>query len=526
MYIWCKHSAAEVRTNTRRGETDKPSLLIDTGCCMRVAGQICLRDVERAFTISEVCIGTLPTGVMATHYHVENMVYNDGVPYPDKLSRGTTVNIRMNVTHVIWVLLDVAETAAEGLYAIPVTVKTDIGDFSVTLTLHIYPVILPKPSDKGTFGHEYFLNAFGYFPKQGSLKNPPCEPFYEFNQYTPAWWDLMAAFAETMKALRVNSLNVTAMTLLSDGGSGKLADGTWQLDFSLFDRFVEHFLANGSFRYVAISAIIGAVDGKTIQCLNEQGEVVWIEIGTPEAEAWAEAFYSGIYAHFREKGWLDMLVMRLQDEPHSKDYWLWARERCRRYMPGVPCGEPIDTHAVGRELAGACDQYIPRLEVYEEGADFYTQRQNKGDEIWCYSCCFPEESWWLNKFIDLPHRYSRLIKWACFSHGITGFLHWGFNYWGPSLYGLNPDARFKGDGHIVYPDAENNGLLLSARAVATCDGIQEWELLRMLKAYEPAAAMALAKRVARTFRDFDPDEDTVDQARRELLSLLAAYAKA
>ena len=526
MYVWCKNSAAEVHTNTRMGERESTTLLLDSARRMKVSGQICLRSVEGGFTVTDVSWGTMPAGVMGTYYHVENVIYNDGVPYPDKLSRVTSVEVKNNVTHVIWVMLDVDETAEAGLYRIPVSIKTTAGDFEIFVTLRVYPVTLPAPDEEGTFGHEYFLNTFSYFPKEGRLKDPPCEPFYDFNRYTPAWWDLMAAFARTMKTLRVNCLHVGIMSLLADGGSKKLPEGGWQLRFELMDKYIEHFFAHGAFRFIAISAIIASVNGKTIQCLDEQGDVVWVEIGTPESEAWAEAFYGGLYHHFKEKGWLDMLFMRLQDEPHAKDYWLWARERCRQLMPGVPCGEPIDTHAVGRELADACDQYIPRLEVYDEGADFYTERQKKGDTVWCYSCCLPEEPWWLNKFIDLPHRCSRLIKWACFAQGITGFLHWGFNYWSIPLYGLSPEARFKGDGFVVYPDAERNDLILSLRGIATMDGIQDYELLRMLSAYHPHAAKAFARRVARTFRDYAPDEDAADIARRELLSMLSSYVNA
>lgn len=525
MYVWCKHSAAEVHTNTRMGEADAPTLLLDTARRMRVAGQICLRDVEKPFTVTAVEIGDLPAGVTAAYQHVENMIYHDGVPYPDKLSLATSVTVRINVTHVIWVLIDVDETAEAGLYRIPVTLRTDTGDQAVSFTLRIYPVTLPLPSDPGTFGHEYFFDAFSFAPKQPAPIKAPCEPFYACLRYSDEWWELMAEFARTMKSLRVNSLNIAPMALLLDAGSKKKPDGGWELRFDLLDSFIEHFLTHGAFRYIAIGAIIGAVDGKAIRAIGEEGNLEWLPIGAPEADAWAEAFYGGIYHHFKEKGWLDMLLMRLQDEPHAKDYWLWAREKCRQFMPGVRCGEPLDTHAVGRELADACDQYIPRLEVYEEGADFYQQRLAKGDELWCYSCCLPEEPWWLNKFMDLPHRYSRLIKWACYGRGITGFLHWGFNFWGDSRYGLFPEARFKGDGFIVYPHAQTNGLLMSVRGIATCEGIQEWELLKMLGAHDPAAARSLSRRVARTFRDFDPNEDAVDEAKRELLSLLSAYAE-
>ncbi len=522
MFVWCKHSSAEVRTNTRMGENDSAAILLDTARRMQVSAQLCLRWVEGGFTVTDVTLGALPTGVTASYYHVENVIYNDGVPYPDKLIKLQTVEVKNNVTHVIWVMFDVGENTAPGLYRIPVTVKTSLSEEKAYMTLHVHPVTLPLPTEKDTFGHEYFLNPYAPFPKTGQLKNPPCEPFYDYTRYSPAWWKLMKAMAKMLKYLRVNSLNIGIMTLLADAGSKKLPEGGWDLTFDLLDDFISCFLTHGAFRYITIGSIIAAVDGKAIQAVDEAGEICWYEIGTPEADAWAEAFYGGLYAHFKEKGQLDMLLMRLQDEPHFKDCWLWAREKCRMYMPGVPCGEPIDTHAVGRELADACDQYVPRLEVYDEGADFYTERQKKGDTVWTYSCCLPEEPWWLNKFIDLPHRYSRLIKWACFSQGITGFLHWGFNYWGISLYGLSPEARFKGDGFIVYPDAENNDLILSARAIATLDGIQDWELLRMLSAHDSRKAKALARRVARTFRDFSPEEDAADVARREALTLLSS----
>jgi len=75
--------------------------------------------------------------------------------------------------------------------------------------------------------------------------------------------------------------------------------------------------------------------------IDEAGEICWYEIGTPEADAWAEAFYGGLYAHFKEKGQLDMLLMRLQDEPHFKDCWLWAREKCRMYMRHLFCAMPF-----------------------------------------------------------------------------------------------------------------------------------------------------------------------------------------
>jgi hypothetical protein len=113
------------------------------------------------------------------------------------------------------------------------------------------------------------------------------------------------------------------------------------------------------------------------------------------------------------------------------------------------------------------------------------------------------------------------MKWACFTHGITGFLHWGFNYWDISLYGLHPDARFKGDGFIVYPDAQRNSLMLSARGLSTIEGLQDWELLTLLREKNPAAARAIARRIAFGFTDLHATAREVEAARAEVLALLS-----
>ena len=520
MYIWCKPASAQVFKHTRQWPEDSTALTLHAARNMTVSGQVCLRDVDTAFDITGLKAESLPAGVTAKTYITDYITYNDGVPYPDILSTKTSTHVSMNATQSLWFCFTVSKDAPAGTHTVTVVVSTNLGEYSIDWKLTVYPVTLPAPKDSA-FGHEYFLNPMGFFPKDHPNQKPPVTPFYPHVRYDEGWWALMTAFAGTLKDLRVNSLHIPVMTLLSDGGSKRLSETEWVLDFGLFDRFVEHFLTHGSFRYLSISAIIASVDGKRMQAIGENGSVIWLDIFTPECDAWAKAFYGGIYSHFAEKGWLPMLQMRLEDEPHTTEYWKWAREHCRQFMPGVVCGEPIDTHTISRELCGYVDQYIPRIEVYEEGKDYYLERQKAGDQVWCYSCCYPFVMGWMNKFIDLPPIYSRLMKWACFTHGITGFLHWGFNYWGHGLYGMNPDARFKGDGFIVYPDAEHNGLMLSARGLNTVDGLQDWELLNLLREKNPAAAKAIARRVASGFTDLHTDPLSLEAARAEILTLLS-----
>lgn len=520
MDFWCKPSSERVFKHTRKQKADCARLFLHTGMNMFVSGQLLLREVEDAFDINDVEVQGVPEGVSAEICVQEYAVFNDCLPYPDIQKPGKSVHVPSNTTQGLWLHLWISDKAQQGSVMLTCTVKTSRGDFAAQVSLRIYPVVIPEPADSD-FGHEYFFCATGYFPPKGQPWTPPVTPFYDTYRYSDAWWQLMTNYARAMKVLRVNSLNVQPLDLLIDAGSQRISETEWSFDFSLFDQFIELYLQEGSFRYLTVCAPVSAVWGKTILGFDVKGKITWYEIGTPDAEHWARSYWRAIYNHFTEKGWLHMLHLRLQDEPHSTEFWLWAREIANEVCPGVPCGEPLDTHEISLQLAGKCDQYVPRLEVYASDPYFYQQRQKAGDTVWCYSCCFPEENWWLNKFIDLPHSYSRMIKWACYSQGITGYLHWGFNHWGEkTIYGIQPNARYKGDGYIVYPDLEHFDVLHSTRGVATREGLYDWELLHMLGQKDAAAALAISQSVARTFEDFTDDATVIDAARIRLLEAI------
>ena len=520
MDFWCKPSAERVFKHTRKQKNDCARLSLHTAKNMFVSAQMLLRQVEVAFDVTDVTVTGLPEGVEAEICIQDYAVFNDGLPYPDIQKPGKSVHVLANTTQGIWLHLWVPREATAGKSTVVCTVKTSRGDFEAFFSLCIYPVVIPESADSA-FGHEYFFCDTGFFPTKGNAWEPPVKPFYDTYRYSDEWWKLMGNYARAMKVLRVNSLNLTPIDFLIDAGSRRISATEWHFDFSLLDQFIELFLRVGSFRYLTVCAQVAPVFGNTVLCFDEQGKLVRFEIGTPDAEQWVRNFWSAIYKHFSEKGWLSMLQLRLQDEPHLPDHWLWARKIAAEVCPGIPCGEPLDTHAVAEQLAGACNQYGPRLEVYASDPAFYRARQAAGDTVWCYSCCFPEENWWLNKFIDLPHSYSRMIKWACFAQGITGYLHWGFNYWSEkTIYGIQPAARYKGDGYIVYPDVEHFDVQLSTRAVATREGLYDWELLHMLAQKDAEAAAAICRSVARTFEDFTDNAETIDAARMRLLEAI------
>lgn len=521
MYVWCKSTAWSVFKNTRMGEFDHARQEIHTARNMTSGWQVCLRDHMSGFEINGVSVETLPDDVTVCYYVQDYGIYNDGVPYPDILRPGKPVQVLMNTTQSLVFTVFCGKQAIPGEYKIQYTIHTSLEDIPLETDLKVYAPVLPEPADSG-FAHEYFLDAFTGFPCRGEGATPPVTPFYDFERYSQPWWELMKSYAGYMKLLRINVLNLRVLQLLMDGGTRRTGMQSWQFDFSVFDCFVEWFLKHGSFQKISLRGVVKQVYGKELFSIDENGKELIIDMDrNPDlAEAWIKALFTALYSHFQEKGWLHMVIAHLEDEPHSCEYWNWAREKLSAYMPGVPASEPIDSCGIGEGLKG-CDIYIPRLEVFHEEQDFYFGRQGAGEHLWCYSCCFPEDPWWLNKFLDLPQRYSRILYWACYSQGFEGFLHWGFAHWSDqSEYGITPDAHYKGDGFIVYPDVENNGLILSNRGIATVEGMEEVELLRMLEKRDPEKAKEISRRIATSFRDFTEDPAVLDAARAEILKSL------
>ena len=516
MPIWCKHSTQAVTTGDRNRAGDINHLRLDTGRNMTVSGQVCIRDIEDLH-IGSIDLSGVPAGVTAEHHFRDNIYFNDGIPYPDILTHRDAMTVKAHVAQVLLVTFRVDADATPGTYRIELVMKTQHGTCGAIFTLVIHEAVLPDPKDSAFF-HEYMFNYDGHF-SFGDY-TPKATPFPDCPRYSEGWWSLMAAYAREMKALRCNVLNLNPLALLGDSGSRRISPTEWTFDYTLLDRFIDICLTHGSFRMIAMSSIINSVEGKFIHAIDEKGRNCRIDIFTPEANAWFEAVFGGIYRHFEAKGWLSMLAMRLEDEPHTTEYWKWARALCRRLLPGIPCGEPLDMHASSMDLVGECDQYIPRLDVYAEDPAFYRRRQAAGDQVWCYSCCYPEEPEWLNKFMDRPVIHSRLMYWACYAQGITGFLHWGLNHWTVEGYGMIPEARFKGDGFIIYPDTEHTDVKPSIRGVASREGLQDVELLYLLEKKYPFMAKAIAARIARSFTDYTLDEGEVDRCRAEMLTIL------
>ena len=72
-------------------------------------------------------------------------------------------------------------------------------------------------------------------------------------------------------------------------------------------------------------------------------------------------------------------------------------------------------------VLGSFDRLVPRL----------LQHARNGGEVWFYTCLVPTDHY-ANRFIDYALIKTRLLPWFDFRFNLTGYLHWGGNYWSPA----------------------------------------------------------------------------------------------
>ena len=227
-----------------------------------------------------------------------------------------------------------------------------------------------------------------------------------------------------------------------------------------------------------------------------------------------------IAAMVRRNGWQGVWYQHVADEPSKfniSEYRITAGI-VRKHMPGIRLIDTIENP----DFAGSLDVCVPKSFKYETNKEKYEAlRTRPSDEIWCYTCITPGGKW-MNRLLDQEVLRSLYLPWGCHVHSLDGYLHWGFNRYEPGKTpfdpGFNGDAP-AGDRNLVYPGPE--GPWPSIRLEAMRQGMEDLELMRMLKRKDPKMAATLAGRIVRGFCDYTADTAEYRAVRKELLETLS-----
>ena len=441
--------------------------------------------------------------------------------FPDPMLGPEMDRLEANTTLPIWSTLWIPRRKKPGTYKLRLIVKCDQGTLERPFMLRVANATVP---DKRNL---CVTNWFSGQAPEGGASLPALASSLGTSNYSKKHWDGLRAFARMMREHRQNAALTPVFNLIEfkAGKGGRLAFG-----FKRFDQWVRLFIEEGVIGLIEGSHLAGrkvwmAKEFDVRVRLVRRGKVVSDSAppDDPKVEEFFSQFFPALERHLKKRGWLDQYIQHVADEPveASVESYRKLGALVKKYAPNI---RRVDAnHHTG--VVGGIDIWVPQLNFYDLDYDFYRDRQKAGDEVWFYTCLAPTGTY-PNRLIDYSLLKVRLLHWINFRYGATGYLHWGWNNWKyadpfkDTELPLDANTTLPaGDRFIVYPSAERH-VLSSIRQEAMRDGIEDYELLRLLEKKSPEKAHSIARRMVPQMHKPQKSVAKFRQARRELLDAL------
>ncbi len=380
---------------------------------------------------------------------------------PDPLLDARTLDLAADATQPVWLTVRVPKDATPGLYRGEAAVVAGEARAAVPVELSVDPFTLPD---------ERHLLVTNWFNLNNIAKA------HKVEAWSDAFWPVLERYARNMAAHRQN----VAYTPWSLVGVAREADGKLSFDYARFDRYVELFQKAGVADGIELTHVAhfgeGGWGGKEIVLVKvgatDRKTGKRVELGPEEGLA---PLLADLEKHLDAKGWLARAMIHVADEPSLNNIASWrkASEFVHKAAPRLRRIDAIESV----DFSGALEVWVPKLSHFDRWRDAYEARRD-GNEFWYYICCHPFGNVYPNRFLDFPLSSVRVLHWINFACDLTGYLHWGLNFWGDDPFGPPSDKLPPGDTHVLYPGAE--GPLSSIRWEIQRESIEDFEYLHLL----------------------------------------------
>ncbi|MFI6291141.1 glycoside hydrolase domain-containing protein [Nonomuraea sp. NPDC050790] len=444
-----------------------------------------------------------------------DLLYPESVT-PDPLSNDRQTWVEAGRTQPVFVTGFVPRGTAPGTYRGSATVETSRGNYAVPIQVSVADAEIPT-IDKSPFTNYHWTMTNGFtwdgFSWNGSAGAPAYdvgEHYYGVETYSDAWYRLMGEFARKLAAYRTNMVWLRTDLFLQSTGTelSEFVDGIpGDIDWTNFDRYVETFKQHG---------ITSFANQHLVHALNkmpdsEKPTDAWntkLPDNLPVTDAFLTNYLTALHQHLKSKGWTNGLTwyQHILDEPitdKQRNLWTYVAREIKQINARIGSGfRTMDADPDGILLDDRAkpyvDTWVPLTPAFQHKKAGYKAQQAAGQDLWVYTCEVNTPPW-LNRFWTQPTMTGRMLFWDLEREGVQGHLHWAWNAWyvGP----------WKGDSYIVYPDRANMTVKSSLRLEAHRDGLEDYELLNILRTRNPALARQI---VDSAISPEDPRRYTLD----------------
>lgn len=248
-----------------------------------------------------------------------------------------------------------------------------------------------------------------------------------------------------------------------------------------------------------------------------------LQIGdSGDTDAEKLAFWRAYAAHFKSRGWFDLLFDYTWDEPSDSSDFAQIKARADLLHQADADLRAMVTTDIqqGQEygLQSYVDIWTPVINFMDNKSgevcwdspyagnqrDNYDPLLSAGDELWWYQSCMSHGcgtsdsasqcfTGWPSYMIDIPAVYNRIMEWASFKYAISGELYFETTYAYKGTDGSNDAWNNQyyfwgnGDGTLFYPGrpdkvgGTHHIPIGSIRLKMIREGMEDYEYMKLLQ---------------------------------------------
>lgn len=385
----------------------------------------------------------------------------------DALDNVVCMNLEARKVRPVWLTIRIPNDAQPGKYHTTLSVSgNDMEPRTLELELEVIDQILPPASE-----WKFHLDLWQHPSAVARVANVELWSDEHFEAMKPVMKLLADAGQKVITAtLNKDPWNVQTYDPYADMIIWtKEKDGSWNYDYTVFDRWVEFMMNLGVREMINCYSIIpwnnelhykDATTGKFVD--------VKADPGTPVFDSMWKSFLKDFSTHLKEKGWLEITNIAMDErDPKSLDI---AFNIINEVAPGLGVSF-ADNHKTYKKYPNSEDISVAANHPFDP-ADL-VDRRSRGLNTTFYIYCgnsFP------NQFTFSDPAESTYLGWYALAAGFDGFLRWSFNSW---VKDPLRDSRFRtwpaGDTYMVYPEGRS-----SIRYERMVEGIQDYVKARIV----------------------------------------------
>ncbi|MES2005597.1 MAG: glycoside hydrolase domain-containing protein [Bacteroidota bacterium] len=441
-----------------------PTLRCEVSALVSEKGStIAAKNVKAAFvryTMSDVFDGGCSHGPQNKY---DSFLVADPIDIIDKLP------VDANTVQPIWLSVEVPANTPEGKYTGTLTVVAD-KKYELKITVAVLKHTLPPPSQ-----WKYDFDIWQYPAPIARIHDVPLWSEEHFKLMRGYYTYLANAGQKVVTANIIEQPWGLDHVHFDDPSLvtwTKKKNGTWDYDFSKFDRYVSFVMSCGINQRINCYSMI-TWDLSFIYYDETMGKnnTIKLKPGTQEYRDFWLPMLTRFTAFLKTKGWFSKTTIAMDERPVES------------MQAVIALLKEIDP---AWKIALAGDTYHPEIEkdIYDYCLASYLdfddtvlkQRRVAGKPTTYYTAC-PEE--YPNGYTFSPPAENTWLGWHAAAKGLTGYLFWAYNTWV-----ANPliDSRWRrypaGELFQFYP-----GPRTSIRFEKLVEGIRDFEKIRILKEY-------------------------------------------